>query len=172
MIVPLSALDIDVEIEETGSTFLENARIKASTIYRLTGLPSLADDSGLCVDALDGAPGIYSARYAGEPCDDQKNNAKLLEKLKSVPMEKRTARFVSAISCVLPNGQVEAEGVCEGSILLAPQGNNGFGYDPLFLSEAFSKENRSFAQLTMEEKTKFPTAAKRFSCSLSVLLSM
>ena len=162
-------MDIDVEIAETGSSFLENARIKAQTIYNLTGLASLADDSGLCVDALDGAPGIYSARYAGEPCDDQKNNEKLLEALKGLPMPKRTAQFVSAISCVMPNGVVEAEGVCPGKILLTPQGNNGFGYDPLFLSDAFAEENKSFAQLTLEEKNRISHRGKAIALFLQRL---
>lgn len=169
LVVPLSALDIDVEIAETGSSFLENARIKAQTIFDLTGLASLADDSGLCVDALNGAPGIYSARYAGEPCDDRRNNEKLLDDLKGIPMPKRTAQFVSAISCVLPSGVVEAEGACPGKILLAPQGDNGFGYDPLFLSDAFAEESKSFAQLTLEEKNQISHRGKAIALFLQRL---
>jgi XTP/dITP diphosphohydrolase len=123
------------EIAETGLTFVENALIKARFVSKFTGLPALADDSGLVVDALDGAPGIYSARYAGEKADAQKNTAKLLLNLKNIPVEKRTARFY----CVLvfltrwndPMPLI-AEGVWEGHILDTPQGANGFGYDPIF----------------------------------------
>lgn len=169
VVLPLDALDIDVEIAETGTTFLENARIKAQTIFELTGLASLADDSGLCVDALDGAPGIYSARYAGEPCDDSRNNQKLLAALEGLPMEQRTGRFVSAISCVMPTGVVEAEGTCEGKILTALQGDNGFGYDPLFLSDDFAAENRSFAQLTLDEKNQISHRGKAIALFLQRL---
>lgn len=140
-----------IEVEEDGTTFLENARKKALEIFRRTGLPTIADDSGLCVDALDGAPGIYSARYAddeGAAHDDKANNRKLLRKLEGVPMEKRTARFVSAISFVLGEGDlVECEGFCEGHIAFGEQGDNGFGYDPLFLVEG-----GSFAAIPGEEK--------------------
>jgi len=140
-----------IEVEEDGATFLENARKKALAIFRRTGLPTIADDSGLCVDALDGAPGVHSARYAddqGPGHDDKANNRKLLGALEGVPMEQRTARFVSAISFVLGEGDlVECEGFCEGHIAFEPQGDNGFGYDPLFLVEG-----GSFASIPGEEK--------------------
>lgn len=141
----------DIEVEEDGDTFLENARKKATEIFRRTGLPTIADDSGLCVDALDGAPGVHSARYAddeGAGHDDAANNRKLLRELENVPPEKRTARFVSAISFVLGEGElVECEGFCEGRIGFEPLGDNGFGYDPLFLVEG-----GSFASIPGEEK--------------------
>lgn len=140
-----------IEVEEDGATFLENARKKAVEIFRRTGLPTIADDSGLCVDALDGAPGVYSARYAddeGFSHDDKANNRKILRKLEGLPMEKRTARFVSAISFVLGEGDlVECQGTCEGHIAFEEQGDNGFGYDPLFLVEG-----GSFATISGEEK--------------------
>jgi len=140
-----------IEVEEDGATFLENARKKAVAIFRRTGLPTIADDSGLCVDALDGAPGVHSARYAddqGPGHDDKANNKKLLRELEGIPMERRTARFVSAISFVLGEGDiVECEGFCEGHIAFEPQGDNGFGYDPLFLVEG-----GSFASIPGEEK--------------------
>lgn len=141
-----------LEVEEDGATFRENARKKAEAIFRQTGLPTIADDSGLCVDALDGAPGVHSARYAddqGEGHNDKANNRKLLRKLDGVPMEKRTARFVCAICFVMGDGElVECEGVCEGQIAFAEQGDNGFGYDPLFLVEG----GRSFAEIDGEQK--------------------
>ena len=139
-----------IEVEEDGTTFLENARKKAVEIFRRTGLPTIADDSGLCVDALDGAPGVYSARYAddeGFSHNDKANNRKILRKLEGLPMEKRTARFVSAVSFVLGEGDlVECQGTCEGHIAFEEQGDNGFGYDPLFLVEG-----GSFATISGEE---------------------
>lgn len=124
------------EIEETGTTFEENALLKASAACRETGLPSVADDSGLCVDELNGAPGIFSARFAGEPCDNKANNQLLLLKLKDVPSEKRTAKFVSAVACVFPDGrQFTVRGECHGNIGFTENGENGFGYDPLFWTD-------------------------------------
>ena len=121
------------EIPETGTTFLENARIKARAVCRATGLVSLADDSGLCVDALDGAPGVYSARYSGENATDAANNAKLLAALADVPEARRTCRFVSVVVAVAPDGrELTAEGVWEGRVTTSPAGQGGFGYDPLF----------------------------------------
>ena len=121
------------EIEETGSSFEENALLKARAAAKL-GYIGIADDSGLCVDALDGAPGIYSARYAGEPCDDKKNNDKLLRALREVPYGKRTAQFISVVAMAFPDGSepLIARGVCPGEILSGPLGENGFGYDPIF----------------------------------------
>lgn len=143
--------DIGIEltdVEENGSTFLENARIKAKSGFAESGLICIADDSGLCVDALDGEPGVYSARYCGEHGNDSANNEKLLLKLKDVADENRTARFVCAICVCFPEGsEITAEGVCEGKIGYEYRGNNGFGYDPLFMVG-----NKSFAELTAEEK--------------------
>ena len=140
-----------IEVEEDGATFLENARKKAVEIFRRTGMPTIADDSGLCVDALNGAPGVHSARYAddeGNGHDDKANNRKLLRELAGVPMEKRTARFVSAISFAIGEGElVECEGFCQGQIAFEALGDNGFGYDPLFLVEG-----GSFASIPGEEK--------------------
>lgn len=140
-----------IEVEEDGATFLENARKKAVEIFRRTGMPTIADDSGLCVDALNGAPGVHSARYAddeGDGHNDKANNRKLLRELAGVPMEKRTARFVSAISFAIGEGElVECEGFCQGQIAFEALGDNGFGYDPLFLVEG-----GSFASIPGEEK--------------------
>lgn len=130
--------------------FLGNAMVKAKAAAEQTGLLTLADDSGLVVDALNGAPGVHSARYAGEGHDDEANNQKLLRELAGCPMEKRTARFVSCIALVLPDGRVEsATGTCEGRIGLAKAGTEGFGYDPLFIVEGLGK---TMAELTLEEK--------------------
>ncbi len=136
---------------EDGTTFEENAIIKAKSGLMQTGLISVADDSGICVDFLDGRPGIFSARYSGEHGNDEMNNDKLLEELSCVPMEKRTAYYVAAIACVFPDGrQFTVRGECHGHIALERQaGNGGFGYDPLFISE-----KGPFSQLTAEEKDK------------------
>lgn len=136
------------EAEENGSTFLENARIKAESGCKESGLPCIADDSGLCVDALGGEPGVFSARYSGEHGDDKGNNEKLLFNLKDVPDENRTARFACAICVSFPDGsEITAEGACEGKIGYEYRGNNGFGYDPLFMVG-----DKSFAELSAEEK--------------------
>lgn len=136
------------EVEETGTTFAENACLKAKAACKETGLPAVADDSGLEVDALDGRPGVYSARYAGEGATDAQRIEKLLGELSEVPAEKRGARFVSAICCVFPNGDIlRAEGDCPGSIAFVPAGEDGFGYDPIFLCG-----EKTFAQMTAAEK--------------------
>ena len=133
-VIPQDAICPGLEIEETGTTFAENAYLKAMGIYRVTGLPTVADDSGLCVDALDGAPGVYSARYAGEGHNSADNNEKLLREMENVPDEKRTARFVCAICVVFGEDDiVQCEGTCEGTIAHRLHGENGFGYDPLFM---------------------------------------
>ncbi len=138
------------EPEENGVTFKENALIKARSACEICGIPAIADDSGLCVDALGGAPGIYSARYAGEHGNSKANNLKLLKELKDVEYENRTGRFVSAIACVFPDGtEFCVEGVCEGHIGFEEKGTNGFGYDPLFISEL-----GCFAEISAEEKDK------------------
>lgn len=133
---------------EDGTTFEENAIIKARDGLKNTGLISVADDSGICVDYLDGAPGIYSARYSGEHGDDESNNQKLLHELDGVPMEKRTGRYVAGIACVFPDGrQFTVRGECEGKIAFEPHGTGGFGYDPYFISEL-----GFMAELTPEQK--------------------
>ena len=138
------------EIVEDGATFAENALIKARAVCKAAGKPAMADDSGLMVDALDGAPGIFSARFAGEQRSDADNNAKVLQLLEHVADENRTARFFCAIAIVLPDGrEYTVEGTCEGTILRELQGEGGFGYDPLFYVADLGK---TFAQLTMEEK--------------------
>lgn len=136
------------EVEETGTTFEENALLKAESGCRDSGLPCVADDSGLCIDALDGAPGLYSARFLGEDTPYPVKIAKVLEMMKDVPDEKRTARFISCAACVFPDGtSFVVRGVCEGKIGYEPKGSNGFGYDPVFMVG-----ERSFAELSAEEK--------------------
>lgn len=137
------------DVEETGATFEENAQIKATALFDGSGYGTIADDSGLCVDALDGAPGIYSARYSGEHGNDAENIVLLLKNMANVPDEKRTARFVCAICCVMPDGtQFTVRGECEGKIGYECLGDGGFGYDPIFMLP----EGRSMAQLSKEEK--------------------
>lgn len=148
-----TAEDLGIELteaEENGATFYENARIKALSGCKDSGLPCIADDSGLCVDYLNGEPGIFSARYSGEHGNDEQNNRKLLKELENVEKEKRTAHFVCSISCCFPDGrEISAEGKCYGYIGFEKQGNGGFGYDPLFITE-----NGCFGELTAEEKDK------------------
>lgn len=158
----LRELGIDLDPEETGTTFAENARIKAEAFCKASGLPTVADDSGLCVDALNGAPGVYSARYAGHHGDDAANNAKLLQEMQQVPAEQRTARFVSAVCFLMPDGrELLVEGECPGNVAFEETGTNGFGYDPLFvpdrvgLPDGTTVENtarRSYAELADGEK--------------------
>ena len=138
------------EPEETGTTFEENAFIKAAAAHEATGLPAVADDSGLAVDALGGEPGVYSARYAGVHGDDGANNAKLLENLAGVPAEERTARFVSCVAFVDDGMRLCGEGTCEGFIGFEGVGTNGFGYDPLFLPN--DTPGKTMAQLEPDEK--------------------
>lgn len=136
------------EVEETGTTFEENAALKARSACVATGLPSVADDSGLEVDALGGAPGVYSARYAGENATDRERIEKLLGELLSVQAKDRTARFVSAVCCAFPDGsELMVRGTCEGMIAHEPRGEDGFGYDPVFLVG-----DKTFAELTGAEK--------------------
>ena len=141
---------IRVEAEETGTTFEENACLKAKAVYDASGLPTVADDSGIVVDALDGAPGVYSARYGGPGLNDVDRYEKLLHEMEGVPDAKRTARFVCAISLVLsPDKAFSFTGVCEGKIGHGPRGENGFGYDPIFMVG-----EKSTAELSSEEKDK------------------
>lgn len=147
-VIPKDEAGVDFDPEENGSTFAENARIKAEAVSRATGMTAVADDSGLCVDALGGAPGVYSARYAGENATDSDRIDKLLRELEGVPAGERGARFVSAVCVYFPGGKtVEAQGVCEGSIAFERHGEGGFGYDPVFMVG-----DRSFGELSAEEK--------------------
>lgn len=142
-------LGITVDVEETGTTFAENALLKAKAICKEANLPAIADDSGLCVDALNGAPGVYSARYGGEGLDDKGRYMLLLSSLRGAPT--RAAHFTCAVACAFPNGDtLTAEGRCDGSIAYAPLGEGGFGYDPVFLLPGTGK---TFGQLTQEEKS-------------------
>lgn len=149
-IFSLRDMKIETEIEENGESFEENALIKARTIAKMTKKAVIADDSGLCVDALGGAPGIYSARYAGENATDEMRIQKLLESMKNVPSEDRGAHFVCAVALVLPDGrEFTVRGCVYGHIALAPEGNGGFGYDPVFCSD---ETGRIFACMSAEEK--------------------
>lgn len=147
----LSENDLDKplpEVEETGETYEENALLKAHSALEITGITTVADDSGLSVDYLDGAPGVYSARYSGENATYDSNNEKLLAALKGVPKEERSARFVSSIACVFPDGtEFTVRGECEGYIAEKCSGNEGFGYDPLFVCEL-----GCYAEITPEQK--------------------
>jgi len=144
------------EVDETGTTFEENALLKAKSGCEESGLPTIADDSGLCVDSLGGAPGVYSARYAGEHGNDDKNITKLLEALKDVDEKDRTARFVCAACCAFPDGtQITVRGECEGIIAFERKGNGGFGYDPVFLVG-----DNSFGEISADEKDKISHRSK------------
>ena len=143
-----SEAGVDVDVEETGATFEENAYLKAHAVMEASGLPAIADDSGLCVDALNGAPGVYSARYGGPELDDAGRYKLLLENMRG--QLDRRCKFVSAICCCFPNGdRVEARGECAGTLAYAPKGADGFGYDPIFFVPGLKK---TFAELSPEEK--------------------
>ena len=144
----LKELNIETEIEENGTTFEENALIKAKTIAEICGLPTISDDSGLEVDALNGAPGVYTARFAGEHATDDENIDKLLSELEGVEKEQRTARFVSAVCLYMPNGEnTVCRGTCEGWIGWERIGDGGFGYDPIFMVGEVS-----YSQMSPQEK--------------------
>ncbi|AEH46974.1 XTP/dITP diphosphatase [Parageobacillus thermoglucosidasius] len=146
------------DVEETGSTFAENAILKAEAMARYFHTTVIADDSGLAIDALHGRPGVYSARYAGEEKDDQKNIAKVLEELKGVPLEKRTARFHCALAVAAPGRRTAVvEATCEGYIAEEPKGENGFGYDPIFY---VPQKGKTMAELSKEEKNQISHRAK------------
>ena len=166
-LLSLADVGIEEEVEETGSTLEENAVLKATTYARLSGLPTLADDSGLEVDALDGAPGPLSARYAGEGAGDAERIAFLLGKLHNVPEERWTARFRCVIAVSLPGRPVELyTGECRGRLVREPRGSNGFGYDPIFL---LPEMGRTMAELTAEEKDRVShrgAAARRAAAAL------
>ena len=144
-----SDIGLHIDVDETGTTFEENSRLKAEAVMRAANMPTIADDSGLMVDALNGAPGVYSARY-GHKSSDGERTAFLLENMKDVPDGKRTAKFVCVITCLWPDGRkIAARGECPGQILFAPRGTGGFGYDPVFYLPELEK---TYAELAPEEK--------------------
>lgn len=144
-----SEYGLDIDVEETGTTFEENSFLKADAVMKASGLPVLADDSGLMVDALDGAPGVYSARY-GHKASDKERTAYLLENMKDVPEERRGAKFVCVITCLFPDGRkIVARGECPGVVARAPHGENGFGYDPVFY---LPELGMTYAELPSEQK--------------------
>lgn len=165
-LITMTRAGVDEDIEENGTTFEENAKIKARTVAKLTGKPAIADDSGLSVDALFGEPGIYSARYAsvdGHNATDDENIDKLLENMKAIPGNERTARFVSALALCFPDGrEYSAIGVCEGLITRERRGEGGFGYDPVFFCTKLSK---TFGEATADEKN----AVSHRKCALEIL---
>lgn len=147
-----------IEITEDGSTFEENAIIKAKTVMNMTGFSAIADDSGLEVDAIGNSPGIYSARFAGETATDDENNLKLLKLMEGISEQERTARFVCAIAMVFKDGEIYiCRGTCEGKIGFEPKGKEGFGYDPLFIVPEY---NMTFAQIDAEMKSKISHRAR------------
>lgn len=149
-VISQSEAGINIEVEETGNSFDENAALKAKAINKITGLATIADDSGLSVDFLDGAPGIYSARFAGENASDKDNNDKLLKMLSGIPKEKRNAKFICAIHFISEDGEnISVQGQCSGQIGFSPVGEHGFGYDPIFIVG-----EKSMAELSPEEKNK------------------
>ena len=155
-VVSPAELGITVDVEETGETFAENAMLKAKAICAAANLPAIADDSGLCVDALNGGPGVYSARYGGEELDDRGRYMLLLNSMRG--QTTRAAHFACAVCCVFPNGDIlTAEGACGGAIAFAPMGEGGFGYDPVFL---VPEKGKTFAQLTAEEKAEISHRGK------------
>ncbi len=138
------------DVEENGTSFKENSFIKANAACEKTGLPAIADDSGICVDALNGEPGIYSARFAGEDASDVDKNNLILKKLENTPESERGAHYTCAVTCVFPNGDtIQVEGKCFGKIATKPDGDGGFGYDPIFLYNGVS-----FGRVSAEEKDK------------------
>ena len=147
---------VEVDVEETGTTFAENAMLKAKAVCAAVGLPAIADDSGLCVNALNGGPGVYSARYGGEGLDDRGRCRLLLQNLRG--QTTRAAHFTCAVACAFPNGDtLTAEGRCDGAIAFAPMGEGGFGYDPVFL---IPEKGKTFGQIGPEEKSKISHRGK------------
>ncbi len=158
------------DVEEDGTTFAENALKKARAVAAFAGLPALADDSGLVVDALGGEPGVYSARYAGEGATDAQRNELVLSKLQGVPGERRSARFVCVMALAFPDGrEYTVEGLCEGVILSEPRGGQGFGYDPIFFLPDLG---RSMAELSLEEKNRISHRARALEKALAILESL
>lgn len=170
LICSLGEVGLDVDVVEDGETFEANARKKAGEIVALLdGCAVLADDSGIVVDALDGAPGVYSARYAGQGHDDAANNNKLLRALHDVPDERRGCRFVSCVALERPGREaICAMGICGGRVGYEPRGVNGFGYDPLFV---FTELGKTFAQLSAEEKNRYSHRARALAALREKLAS-
>ena len=157
-VISMLEANIDLEVTEDGDTFEENSHKKALEVMKAAGLTAIADDSGLEVDALDGKPGVFSARFSGKKATDRSNNQKLLELMKDVPKSKRTARFVCTATVVFPNFEYfTVRGECEGEILFEPRGSGGFGYDPLFYLPDYKK---TFAQLDAGTKNSISHRAK------------
>ena len=168
-ILSMGEAGIDTEIEENGSTFEENALIKARTVAALSGHIAMADDSGLEIDFLDGAPGIYSARFLGEDTPHSEKNKAILEKLRDVPDEERTARFVCAIACVFPDGrEMTCRETMEGRIAYQAEGQNGFGYDPIFFLPEYGCTS---ASLPPEEKNRISHRGKALRKMRDLLLA-
>ena len=169
-VASMKEMNITADIEENGATFEENSLIKARAVSKLTGLPALADDSGLEVDYLNGEPGIYSARYLGRDTDyDYKNNY-IIKKLKDAKDEERSARFVCVISLVLPDGrEFVKKGVMEGRIGYEIKGENGFGYDPIFYLPGYGKTS---AEISAEEKNKISHRGKALSAMKELIASL
>ncbi len=169
-VVSLQDLPDWEEVEENGETFAENAALKARAAVQRTGLIALADDSGLEVDALNGAPGVFSARFAGEPKDDERNNDKLLDLLETIPDDKRTARFRCALVIAAPEGkEYLTEGTVEGKILRQRRGTDGFGYDPLFLVPELG---RTLAEISLTEKNDLSHRARAFRKAIPILQAL
>jgi XTP/dITP diphosphohydrolase len=179
MVQILTAADLDFElvtladfpdappVEETGETFMENAHLKARAAVAQTGLLSIADDGGLVIDALDGAPGVHSHRFLGENATFDEKMDRILELLRSVPDEKRSCRFACAVVIATPDGRTfECTGTCEGRIAHEKRGANGFGYDPIFL---FPEQNQHMAELSPEEKHKVSHRGRALACAVEHL---
>ena len=168
-VVSEADLGVKIEVEETGETFAENSLLKARAVMEATKLPAIADDSGLCVDALNGGPGVYSARFGGEGLDDRGRYMLLLQTMRG--QTTRAAHFTCAIACAFPNGDtITAEGQAPGTIAFAPMGEGGFGYDPVFFVPDKAK---TFAQLTQEEKAEIShrgKALREFTAKLETYL--
>jgi XTP/dITP diphosphohydrolase len=148
------------EVEETGRTYADNALLKARAVAAALGIPAIADDSGIEVDALGGGPGVRSARFAGPQATDEENLRLLIERVQGVPESERTARYRCVAVCVWPEGrEVAADGTCEGRLVLEPRGSRGFGYDPMFVPQG---EGRTMAELTDEEKNAISHRGKAF----------
>lgn len=159
--------------EETGETFAANARAKAAFAARETSYPAIADDSGIIVDALDGAPGVRSARFGDAGWDDAARNRYLLELLRDVPPERRTARFVAAVALVTPGGIVrETAGVLEGRVALHLRGAGGFGYDPLFVPDGQAGEGRTLGQIAADEKNAISHRARALAAMRPLLVAL
>lgn len=169
-VVSEAELGVKIEVEETGETFAENSLLKAKAVMEATGLPAIADDSGLCVKALNGGPGVYSARFGGEGLDDRGRYLLLLQMMQG--QTDRSAYFHTTITCAFPNGDVlQADGDCHGAIAFAPMGEDGFGYNPVFF---VPDKQKTFAQMTLEERSAIShrgTALRKFKGILSEYLN-